>query len=37
MKASLQLQQMFCSRESQLASRFNQQNEKYTSNDKVYL
>ena len=32
MKACLQLQQLFCSRENQLASRFNQQNEKSTSN-----
>ena len=30
MKAYLQLQQLFCSRENQLASRFNQLNEKST-------
>ena len=32
MKACLQLQQQFSSRENQLASRFKQQNEKSTSN-----
>ena len=32
MKACQQLQQLFCSRENQLTSRFNQQNEKSTSN-----
>ena len=32
MKACLQLQQLFCSRENQLALIINQQNEKYTSN-----
>ena len=37
MKACLQLQQLFCSREYQLASRFNQQNEKSTSNVRVVM
>ena len=32
MKTCLQLQQLFCSRENQLASRFIQQNEKSTPN-----
>ena len=32
MKACQQLQQLFCSRENQLTSRLNQQNEKSTSN-----
>ena len=32
MEACLQLQQLFSSRENQLTSRINQQNEKYTSN-----
>ena len=36
MKACLQLQQLFCSRENQLASGFIQQNEKSTSNKKNY-
>ena len=31
MSSGLQLQQLFCSRENQLASRFNQQNVKFTS------
>ena len=32
MKACLQLQQLSCSRENHFVSRFNQQNEKYTTN-----
>ena len=37
MKACQQLQQLFCSRENQLTSRFNQQNEKSTSNVQICL